>query len=40
MLTVKTHTESRTLELRDRDPAALARDVLGDIVNTQFTGKR
>ena len=39
ILTVKTHTETRTLELRGRDPATLAREVLGDIVNAQFSGK-
>ncbi len=40
MLQVKTHTETRSVELRDRDPATLAREVLEDIVNAQFSGKR
>jgi hypothetical protein len=40
MLQVKTRTETRSLELRDRDPSTLAREVLEDIVNAQSSGKR
>jgi hypothetical protein len=40
MLQVKTHTETRSLELRDRDPSTLAREVLEDIVNALSSGKR
>jgi hypothetical protein len=35
MLEVRTHTESRSLELRDRDPEALARSTLTEIINAQ-----
>lgn len=35
MLHVKTHTETRTLELSERDPSELAREVLADIVDAQ-----
>lgn len=38
MLTVKTHTETRMLELRDRDTETLAREVLGDIVDAHSPG--
>jgi len=39
MMQVKTHTETRSVELRDCDPATLAREVLQDIVKAQFSGK-
>jgi hypothetical protein len=35
MLKVKTHTEVRSLELGDRTPEALARQVLDEIVKAQ-----
>lgn len=35
MLHVKTHTETRSVKLEGRDPAALARNVLGEIVESQ-----
>ncbi len=31
----KTHTETRSVDLRDRNPAALAREVLREIVDAQ-----
>jgi hypothetical protein len=35
MLHVKTHTETRSLELGDQDPGTLARDALIEIINAQ-----
>ncbi len=35
MLEVKTHTETRSIEIGDRDPAALARQMLTEIVEAQ-----
>jgi hypothetical protein len=40
MLQVKTHTETRSVGLRDRDAATLAREVLDGIVNAQCSDKR
>jgi hypothetical protein len=40
MLHVKTHTETRALEIRDREPAMLAHEALADIVCAQFSGQR
>lgn len=35
MLDVKTHTETRSVELKGEDPASLARRVLAEIVSEQ-----
>ena len=35
MLQIKTHTETRSLELEGRDPETLVRRVLSEIVNAQ-----
>jgi hypothetical protein len=38
MLQVKTHTESRSIELGNQEPEAVARRVLTEIVNAQPNG--
>ena len=35
MLQLKTHTETRSIEVGDRDPDTVARSVLAEIVNAQ-----
>ena len=40
MLHLKTHTETRSVELREREPAALAREVLGEILEAQGPTQR
>ena len=35
MLHLKTHTETRSIELIDHNPETLARDTLTEIVNSQ-----
>jgi hypothetical protein len=38
MLQIKTHTESRSIELGNQEPEAVARRVLTEIVNAQPNG--
>jgi len=40
MLQVKTHTETRSVEIGDQNPETLALNVLEEVVNTQGEPRR